>query len=177
MALGPHKPPHSPWKISCRVAATFSGCLAAVTGVLSAEQARMVTQSSETARARRPQHRYSGSVISTPQCEVRSTGDSMRLSVCRWLPPPGPEAGGLTPSAQHGPFHPGQLRWPCGQGRPSRGRLDPRAAEGHVCLTCPLLCHGCGGQGHRLEVKGLLRRLQSVLLQRPLQTRDGHRQT
>lgn len=52
MALGPHKPPHSPWKISCRVAATFSGCLAAVTGVLSAEQARMVTQSSETARAR-----------------------------------------------------------------------------------------------------------------------------
>lgn len=106
-------------------------------------------------RARRPQRCYSASVISTPQCEVRSTGDSMRLSVCSWLPPPGPEAGGLTPSAQHGAFHPGQLWWPCGQGRPSRGGVDRRAAEGHRCAS-PVLCSAMGAvaRGTDLRSKG-----------------------
>ena len=37
MRLSPTEYCYSPWKISCRVAATFSGCLAAVMGVLSAE--------------------------------------------------------------------------------------------------------------------------------------------
>ena len=71
----PTKHHYSPWKISCRVAATFSGCLAAVMGVLSAgtnrhgdpqlqERARVVLT---TVLLLRDYHFY------PRECEVQST--------------------------------------------------------------------------------------------------------
>lgn len=113
----------------------------------------MVSHSSETARARRPQH--SRSQVCSPPPRVECGHGRPRECLC---------AGGLlsrgrggwgTPCAQHGPVHPGQLRGPCGPGRASRGGLGPRASGRHRHGS-PVLCsaRGAVARGTDLRSKG-----------------------
>lgn len=97
--------------------------------------------------------------------------------MCRWPPLPGQRRVGNS-------LRPAWPRPPWAAAGALRARQSLQRGPGpeglwktQAWLTCPLLRQGRGGQGHGLEVEGLLRRLQSVLLQRPLQTRDGHGQT